>query len=165
MVRFCTLMVGRSALRNILENRKQFWKINSFDNTIENRMKSIICMSLIFFKMFITFVCILTALFICLPAVEGKHRLPLSTWLPKGYPGLFEITYAIQTHVSVMCALFVIGFDILFAAICIELTIQFQLLNSRLLSLASFKVEHVTQKVERLERLKNCVQYHSFLIR
>lgn len=158
-------MTQRSTLRTILENRKNFWKISGFEKTVEEQMKWTISMSIIFFKIFITFVCLLTAMFIMLPAFEGKYHLPLSTWMPEGYPALYEITYVVQAFMSVMCGVFVIGFDVLFAAICIELTMQFQLLKARFLSLASFEVRNVSEKIERLGKLKECVQYHAFLIR
>lgn len=144
----------------ILEYRKRFWKLNSVDNDLEKEMKNIIHISLIYFRMFIGFVYVLSVLFTILPAVEGKHQLPMSTWLPEGYPYLYEITYLIQAYLGAMCCWFVIGFDVLFAAICIEITMQFRLLNGRLRSLVFIDAQD-----ERLQKLKEYAQYHCFLIK
>lgn len=150
-------------MRTILEKRKQFWKISSFDKDVEEQMKRTIDNGMMCLKIFTVFVCSLTSFFICLPAFEGKYNLPLSTWVPE-YTSAYLITYVIQTYMSVICALLVVGFDTVFAAICIELTMQFQLLNARLASLAALPVQNAIEKKERLEKLKECAQYHSFLV-
>lgn len=151
-------------MRTLLEKRKKFWKITSVDKVVEERIKRTVSIGMMYFRIFTVFVSSLTTLFICLPAFEGKYNLPLSTWVPEEYAGVYEVTYVIQAYMSVQCAWVVIGFDVVFAAICIELTMQFQLLNRRLLSLASLPVQNVTQRKKRLELLNNCVEYHSFLI-
>lgn len=166
-VRFYTLMANRAHFKNLIESREYFWKFDDFNDPIKQQMTTVLDSLLKYQKIFL-YSCYITITLVCsFPLLQKNHTLPFASWIPDGYPYLYESVYILQCILVVIDIHIVIGFDCIFATICIQVILQYRLLNITLrnMGLNSKEMSTTAKKKENIKEMKRCIQHHVFLLR
>lgn len=152
-------------MSDLVQSRENFWKLDTFENSVKQEMTTIMKRLLNYQKAFL-FTCFFTIALICAsPLFQKDRNLPFSSWIPNGYPYLYESVYVIQCILFFIYVHLVTGFDCLFARICVEVILQFRLLNVKMQN-TSFNNEGTTaSRKQNMKDMKACIQHHEFLLR
>lgn len=156
------MIVYKEKLKNMLEDRKQFWNVRNFDDGQRRNLLKVFENLLKYFKVFKFMTYATMSLILLTPLLLRDETLPFASWYPDGYPYMFEGLYGLQCVMLAAIATEVIGFDCLFAALCWELIVQFKILNHRLCNL---KVNNRNFGADCFDHLKAYVDHHNFLLR
>ncbi|KAI7815590.1 Odorant receptor Or66 [Rhyzopertha dominica] len=160
--RLYSLMVFKYHLKAMLEDRKRFWNINDFGNDISQELNSMFNKLLKFFIFFRGSTYFTSVLNVITPILMQDHSLPFGSYVFEGFPYSYEAMYASQSFYYIVVVEEVLGFDCLFATLCLEVVVQFKLLNYKL---SCLKIQKGTMDSSQyLSDLKTCIDYHNFLL-
>lgn len=159
-------MTKREFLIELMEYRKHFWKFEDFDGSVKQQMTTIMDKLLKYQKIFL-YSCYVTITWVCTFSLFQKnHTSPFASWIPNGYPYLYESVYVLECILIVIDTLIVIGFDCVFATICVQVILQYRLLNITLRNMTFNNGMEITASgKEDMMKMKTCIQHHVFLLR
>lgn len=169
-VKVAVIVVYKKQLKQILDDMDQFWILETVNAEDDVELKKR--------NEFLEKVCWITAFvyrimgYTLMIAYTGNSIVnkttPFACWMPQDdpIPYFFQIVYVTQMLILVTVIPFVVGFDCLFAAICIKIAIQFRILCRAINTAVPSDVTNVTdaEKVF-IENIRKCIVHQQFLYR
>lgn len=161
-MRWLTFSINNKQYLSLMDAQKNFWQIETHsDQKLTRELKQF---SLIFKWCCLIFVFL--GGFGCFSFAVGPflnnndNQLPLICWIPNdNATPYYQIIYILQFYVLFMATTIVGGFDTYYVSITLRYIIQFKLLRYEMEKLG----ERDDKETEM--QIKNCVNYHNFLLR
>jgi hypothetical protein len=155
-----------SLWEEIFEARSYFWPYDSFGQSVGDKYRKIMDLSVLVVKMFwgsglvSVLIHIATLIF-----VQGM-LLPHPCWIPGNNSVMRVILYTLES-VCYMESLFLVGvFDTFYLLMCMNLKIQFALLSSKAVHSIQLGTSPTRAHEEVcLQKLKQYNRYHQFLLK
>ncbi|GJQ87651.1 hypothetical protein Trydic_g17473 [Trypoxylus dichotomus] len=154
LVKYLVLIFYKSSIKELLDARSKFWKFERFGNEASQAkavFKQVKLVQLIM-TISVTFVIIM---FWLRPYLEANMRFILACWIYPDSVVLEALVLACQYYVLGSALSIVLGYDYVYFAYVVHVTLQMRLLNYRLRTI-SVKTT--------MEELRECLQFHCFLL-
>nr|QUP79571.1 odorant receptor 11 [Monochamus saltuarius] len=161
----------------------KFWPSNLVGKKVENSLSSYCRIYLIGMMFFYFLGSFFSFVFMLTPFFKVTRETPYNTVYPFDYSSSpkFEIMYLMQCFTNFYIVLgVVVGVDILFMAVCCNITAQYRLLKSALLKLGTEEVKELNCKLSQLfaesdtfeksmseekKFFNRCINHHQLLLR
>ncbi|KAI7815592.1 Odorant receptor Or64 [Rhyzopertha dominica] len=163
--RIYPLLFLKPLLVKLCQDRLKFWDFTDFEDCVFQKITLFFKTVLKLLTTLFTIDGVACAMYAISPALIMRDRsLPFGSHVWEAFPCYYEILYVSQCFAVAIVMLVAMGFDMLFASFCVELIVQFKLLNHKLRTSKAVSYSNVKRRNPYLDILKDCVDYHNYLL-
>lgn len=141
-------------ISELLDKQRRFWNIKETHESQQNALFKMLRLSYIALKIFITFGLSCIIMFLVVPLTSAQEEPPFACWIPNKFYLNFVTIYVAQFLFLIYIYCLVTGFDGLFLSFCVNILIQFRILNTKI------KMMRFDDKYS----IKKIISHHNFLI-